>query len=253
VSRRSRNSFSSDVIKRFLQALIETGPIGKTRLSGKVGINYETCIKYVTFLMMLNWIGIMEVDDRTEHVYITPEGIEHLRKLEGESSGKVFDNKTNTNMSLRALKETRARNETKTQYRRRSTRGNKKNIVIIDDDESSLIMYRAFLEQCGTNTTATSSFNVKIFSQPDQALRYLVNNPNSYDLVVLDIRMPKMSGFRLFQGLKATNPNAKVIFLTSLDVGPELLEIFPDIKPSQFIRKPVDRDKLVKAILEAIS
>ena len=98
-----------------------------------------------------------------------------------------------------------------------------------------------------------SSFKVKTFSRPEQALRFLIDHPDSYDLVVLDIRMPIMSGFRVFQGLKAANPNAKVIFMTSLDIGPELLDIFPDIKPNQFIRKPVDQNEFIRIISEAVS
>ena len=235
-------------MKRLLQALIESGPLGKTRLSGKAGINYEMCIKYVSFLMMLNWVEIIKRVDGTEHVSITSEGIEHLRKLQGESSRKGLDIKTN--ISLQSLKGSGGSSSSSTQTKtvhEHPPKGKQKNIVIVDDDESSLTMYESFLEH------SSSSFKVKTFSRPDQALRFLIDHPDSYDLVVLDIRMPKMSGFRVFQGVKAANPHAKVIFLTSLDVGPELLDIFPDIKPNQFIRKPVDRNDLIRIISAAIS
>lgn len=246
MSQRSGNSFSSKVIKRLLQALIETGPLRKTRLSGKAGINYEMCIKYVSFLMMLNWVEIIKRVNGTEHVSITSEGIEHLRKLQGESSRRGLDIKTNTNnISLQTLKESSSSTKTKTVHEH-LPKGKQKNIVIVDDDESALTTYESFLEH-------SSSFKVKTFSRPDQALRFLIDHPDSYDLVVLDIRMAKMSGFRLFQGLKAANPHAKVLFLSALDAGPELLDIFPDIKPNQFIRKPVDRNEFIRIISEAIS
>lgn len=249
MSQRSGNSFSSKVIKRLLQALIESGPLGKTRLSGKAGINYEMCIKYVSFLMMLNWVEMIKRVDGTEHVSITSEGIEHLRKLQGESSREGLDIKTNTNnISLQSLKGSGSSStQTKTVHEHLS-KGKQKNVAIVDDDESSLTTYESFLEH-----SSSSNFKVKTFSRPDQALRFLIDHPDSYDLVVLDIRMAKMSGFRLFQGLKAANPHAKVLFLSALDAGPELLDIFPDIKPNQFIRKPVDRNKLIKIISEAIS
>lgn len=249
MSQRSGNSFSSKVIKRLLQALIETGPLGKTRLSGKAGINYEMCIKYVSFLMMLNWIEIIKRVDGTEHVSITSEGIEHLRKLQGESSRRGLDIKTNTNnISLQTLKGSSSSSSTQTKtVHEHLPKGKQKNVVIVDDDESSLTTYESFLEHY------RSSFKVKTFSQPDQALRFLIDHPDSYDLVLLDIRMAKMSGFRLFQGLKAANPHAKVIFLSALDAGPELPDIFPDIKPNQFIRKPVDRNEFIRIISEAIS
>ena len=221
----------------------------------KAGVNYERCIKYISFLMMLNWI---QIDDGSEQIHITPEGMEHLRKLQGQSGRKALDYKTNNSMPLQRFKErssggAMAHQDGTSPIRPSSlsSRRSKKRIVIVDDDESSLIMYESFLEHGGSNSS-TTSFNVKSFSQPYQALRYLVHHPDSYDAVVLDIRMPKMGELRLFQGLKAANPDAKVIFLTSLDAGPELLEIFPDIRPNQIIRKPVDRNKLTKAISEVV-
>lgn len=248
MSRRSGSSFSSGVIRRLLQALIENGPLGKTRLGGKAGINYEMCIKYVSFLMMLKWVEIIKIDG-TERISITSEGIEHLRKLQGESTRKMLGiNKpdTNNNFSLQSPKGRGSSTQTRPVRQDYLTR-KQKNIVIVDDDESSLTMYESFLEHY------SSSFKVKTFSRANQALRYLIDHPNSYDLVVLDIRMPEMSGLRLFQGIKAANRHAKVIFLSSLDAGPELLEMFPDIKPDQFIRKPVNRNELIRTISEAIS
>ena len=196
--------------------------------------------------MMLNWVEIIKRVNGTEHVSITSEGIEHLRKLQGESSRKGLDIKTN--ISLQSLKGSGSGSGTQTKtVHEHLPKAKQKNVVIVDDDESSLITYESFLEHY------RSSFKVKTFSRPDQALRFLIDHPDSYDLVVLDIRMAKMSGFRLFQGLKAANPHAKVLFLSVLDAGPELLDIFPDIKPNQFIRKPVDRNEFIRIISEAIS
>ena len=196
---------------------------------------------------MLNWVEIIKRVDGTEHVSITSEGIEHLRKLQGESGREGLDIKANTNVSLQTLKGSGSSSTHTKTVHEHLPKGKQKNIVIVDDDESSLTMYESFLEH------SSSGFKVKTFSQPDQALRFLIDHPDSYNLVVLDIRMPKMSGFRVFQGVKAANPHAKVIFLTSLDAGPELLDIFPDIKPNQFIRKPVNRNELIRIISAAIS
>ncbi len=248
MSRRPGNSYSSDVIKRLLQALIESGPLGKTRLGGKAGINHEMCIKYVNFLMMLNWVKTVKVDG-AEQLSITSEGIEHLRKLHGESTREGLDIvMSDANTSPQRLKGGDSDTQNRTLSQKHSQKGKqKKNIVIVDDDESSLIMYEAFIRH------TSHDFILKTFSQPEQALKYLVNNPGSYDLVILDIRMPKMSGFRFYQALKAANPHAKVMFLSSLDAGPELPDIFPQVRPDQFIRKPVDRNEFIRTISEATS
>jgi DNA-binding NarL/FixJ family response regulator len=65
--------------------------------------------------------------------------------------------------------------------------------------------------------------------------------------------MPQMSGLRLYQGIKASNPNVKVIFLSSLDASPELTEIFPEIREGQVLRKPVSRNDFIGTILATIS
>ena len=250
VNRRTGSSFSNDVIERLLQTLVESGPIGKTRLSGKAGVNYETCIKYVNFLVMLNLVKIVEGVDRTEHVSVTSEGIEHLRKLDSASNRRGSGTKNDTNILPQIFKG-KADDGSSTQSKivyPHIPKSKQKNIVIVDDDESSLMTYELFLEDC-----SSCNFKLKTFSRPEQALRFLIDHPDSYDLVVLDIRMPIMSGFRVFQGLKAANPNAKVIFMTSLDIGPELLDIFPDIKPNQFIRKPLHQNEFIKIISEAVS
>jgi len=65
--------------------------------------------------------------------------------------------------------------------------------------------------------------------------------------------MHGMSGFGLYQALKAANPNAKVLFLSSLDSGPALPDILPYIKPDQSIRKPVECNEFIKTISEATS
>ena len=40
---------------------------------------------------------------------------------------------------------------------------------------------------------------------------------NSYDLVLLDIRMPVMNGFELYKNIKAIEGWAKVCFLTAVN------------------------------------
>lgn len=40
------------------------------------------------------------------------------------------------------------------------------------------------------------------------------------------------------------NKDMKVIFVSALDAAAELLSLFPDIKKSDIIRKPVDKDEL---------
>lgn len=96
-------------------------------------------------------------------------------------------------------------------------------------------------------------FKVRTFSDSAKAFEFLALHPKSYDVIILDIRMPKMSGLKLYQAIKLFNSNAKVIFLSSLDAIPELTEMFPELGTRQLLRKPVSRNELVQAILAIVS
>ncbi|HXV88009.1 MAG TPA: response regulator [Nitrososphaeraceae archaeon] len=74
--------------------------------------------------------------------------------------------------------------------------------------------------------------------------------PVHYDLIVTDIWMPGLNGFELYQQLKAFNPNVRIVFITALDISPEIISILPELKLNQFIRKPVDPLKLISSIKE---
>jgi DNA-binding NtrC family response regulator len=124
----------------------------------------------------------------------------------------------------------------------------KKKVVIIDDDEDALETYSAFLENDKT-------LEVLTFSSAKKAIEYITLHPNSSDLIILDIRMPGMSGLRLFQAVKAISPTTTIIFLSSLDAAPELSELFSDPKLGNrnFLRKPVSRANFIETVSRAMS
>ena len=60
--------------------------------------------------------------------------------------------------------------------------------------------------------------------------------------------MPRLNGLQLFNTIKAISPNAKVMFVSALDVAEELTSIFSDIKYDDIIKKPVERKYFVSKI-----
>ncbi|HET7389882.1 MAG TPA: response regulator, partial [Nitrososphaeraceae archaeon] len=68
------------------------------------------------------------------------------------------------------------------------------------------------------------------------------------DLIVMDIRMPRLNGLQLYYRLKAINPNVKILFLSALDASGELISILPGVSHNDIIRKPVDEEHFVSAI-----
>ena len=74
--------------------------------------------------------------------------------------------------------------------------------------------------------------------------------PNSYDLLLTDIYMPKMNGLELYQKIVEIDPNIRICFMSSAEINIEALrEVYKNVSFGCFIRKPVTIDQLVKRLL----
>src|SRR5918992_4384179 len=80
-----------------------------------------------------------------------------------------------------------------------------KNILIIDDDEDINNLFKLFLEYDG--------YKVDAFTDPIDALYSF--RKNAYDLVLLDLKMPKMNGMLLYKKLQNIDPNLLFCFITA--------------------------------------
>ena len=119
------------------------------------------------------------------------------------------------------------------------------NILLIDDDKDILFTYSAIIKSQG--------FTITSFSNPYEALNdFSTTNPYLYDLVIMDIRMPGINGIKLYSKFKVMNPNVKILFASALDAVGELLSLFPEIKDSDILRKPVESQQLLEKINNAI-
>ncbi len=112
-------------------------------------------------------------------------------------------------------------------------------VMIVDDEEGITDALKTGLERRG--------FQVDAFNDPQAALSNF--KPSAYDISILDIRMPKMTGFELYREMRKVDRNAIVCFLTAFDVQKEEFEkMFPDLKVSAFLRKPTTIDSLVTSL-----
>ena len=76
-----------------------------------------------------------------------------------------------------------------------------------------------------------------------------------YDLLILDIKMPDMNGFELYEQIKKIDNKVKVCFLTAYGEGytEEFKKMFPSSSLGvSFIRKPIRVDDLVKKVKEMV-
>ena len=91
------------------------------------------------------------------------------------------------------------------------------------------------------------SFKVYVYTDPLEALSNY--KPNSFDLLLLDINMPKMNGFELSQKIVEIDPNIRVCFISAAEVNIEALrEVYPKVSFGCFIKKPVEIEYLIKRL-----
>lgn len=116
------------------------------------------------------------------------------------------------------------------------------NIMLVDDDLDILYTYEAFLDE-------EEIYHVKTFTDPQEALMHFAQLDSSYyDLIILDIRMPRFNGLQLYYRLKAIDKDAKVIFLSALDATEEITSIFPTLKSKDIIKKPIEKGQFLSKI-----
>ena len=126
-----------------------------------------------------------------------------------------------------------------------------KKILLVDDDPDITIVFKLALEDSG--------FIVDTYQDPSVALSKF--KPNSYGLVILDIRMPGMNGFELHKELQKIDPQLIFCFISADAIyydevisragdkrGKE--EQYSTLNRERFLQKPISNVDLVKRIDE---
>jgi CheY-like chemotaxis protein len=123
----------------------------------------------------------------------------------------------------------------------------KKRILVVDDEPDITLTLHTILQEVG--------FEVVFFNNPLLVLRAF--KPHYYDLVILDIKMPEMDGFELYQQLKKKDNHMKVCFLTAVtefsDYKQYKKDVYPKLHEKYFISKPVSKDELIRRVNEMLT
>ncbi len=118
----------------------------------------------------------------------------------------------------------------------------KYNLLIVDDEES----LRTLLE---TELADSEEFNVDKASDGGQAINAI--QAKVYDVVLLDIRMPRVGGIEVLKFVQEYSPTTQVIILTNYaDVKTAIQTI--KLGAYDFLAKPYDIDELFNTIHRAI-
>ena len=112
----------------------------------------------------------------------------------------------------------------------------KMHITIVDDVQENLMNYKQLLK---------NEFRIELIQKPIELLGYL--NTNKTDLILLDLHMPNINGFELFEKMRKTHPNIPVVFLTG-DPSEDVLLKGLELGAQDFIVKPVSINELTARI-----
>jgi DNA-binding response OmpR family regulator len=116
------------------------------------------------------------------------------------------------------------------------------NILILEDDTLFAESLEDFLSE--------ANFDVTLCSDGEMALDK--SYENNYDLLLLDVNVPKLNGFEVLQSIRKQNDETPAIFLTSFKDKESVLKGF-DKGADDYLKKPVDLDELlsrIKALLK---
>src|SRR5919197_561101 len=118
---------------------------------------------------------------------------------------------------------------------------NQRRIMIVDDEADINYTFESVLEDNG--------FIVDSFDNPVLALKDF--KAGLYDLVLLDIKMPEMDGFKLYEEMKKIDNKLKVSFLTASEM------FYEQYRPAHsiimggnysVIQKPIKNEELIKQV-----
>ena len=112
-------------------------------------------------------------------------------------------------------------------------------ILLVDDESDIATLFQYYLESSG--------YRVKVYNDPLKALSEF--RAGLYGLALLDVRMPHMSGFELYEKMRMIDNACKVCFVTAFEIYyRSLKEFFPNLDVTCFIRKPVSKVELLNHV-----
>jgi CheY-like chemotaxis protein len=129
-----------------------------------------------------------------------------------------------------------------------------KRILVVDDEPDVTLTFKVGLEgyHYGANDNDDNNdktrFEVYTYNNPSEALSEF--KPNFYDIMLVDVYMPKMNGFQLCEKILELDVNIRVCFISAAEINIEALrEVYPKVSFGCFMKKPVAIEYLVKRLL----
>jgi len=122
----------------------------------------------------------------------------------------------------------------------------KQRVLVVDDEESLRFLLASELQ--------AESFEVQTAGDGEEAIELIrrkIEKGEKFDVVLLDIRMPKADGWEVLKFIKSSVPETRVIMLTAYADVKNAIEALR-LGASDFVSKPYDLDDILTSINRAL-
>ncbi len=116
-------------------------------------------------------------------------------------------------------------------------------ILLVDDEQMILHVANAMLTELG--------YQIFTAESGKQALEMMKSHDTAFDLVILDLIMPKMNGTETFHQIKSINPQQAILLSSGYSIDGQTTELL-NKGCSGFIQKPFGMSELSHAIKETL-
>jgi DNA-binding NtrC family response regulator len=118
----------------------------------------------------------------------------------------------------------------------------KSKILVVDDEDA--------LRTALSDELTSKGYNVSTASDGDEAISGL--QKETFDLVVLDIKMPRVNGFEVLKFVKEKHPETKAVMLAGFADFGNVIDV-KKLGAEDFVAKPYDLANLLTTIERVLS
>lgn len=112
-------------------------------------------------------------------------------------------------------------------------------VLAVDDETAICALLKRLLESCGHEVAATTS--------AEEGIRLFLDDPGSFDLVVTDYAMPRLTGLELIERIKTVRPDVRTV-LFSGHHGQDTVREAKKLKVDALLWKPLEVAVLLKTL-----
>ena len=117
-----------------------------------------------------------------------------------------------------------------------------KSVLIVDDEK--------LLVRTLSNALKEVGYKITVAGSAEQAEKHIFGD-TSFDLILLDNRLPKESGIEVIRRVREASVKSKVVLMTAYDTA-EVKAEAKRLKVDRYLKKPFDLTALLKEIEELI-